>query len=297
VDARSNIGYPSNIAGAVTVTFFEGYNTFSLPLEPFEAISASQMMEGDDFEDTDTIYRYDENLKSWMAHPKFFPSSVTDFQLEFGKGYMIFISEEYVKYTFCGAAATAIRFSQGVGKEPGFANSLKANVSDTSIELTWNLTENASGYRIYRATERLANGSLTDFRMDYVHEAQSHETSWTDFEATQDEYYYLVVALDSGKMEKSSTYALGVKRYELGEGYDMISCALDPRPSRDTTFFTETWFSTDENAIFYYDRIAGSWIGRTRFIPDNVNNKQLDVGQAYIVYIADEQVSVNIIGI
>jgi hypothetical protein len=280
VDERANIGYPSNIAGMVTFTFQEGYNTFSLPLEPFETISASEVMEGDDFEDTDTIYRYDADMQRWLAHPKFFPSTITDFELEFGEGYMIFISEDNIKYTFTGAAGTAIRFTQGVGNEPGFVNSLAVEVSDSSVQLTWNRTENATGYRIFRATERISNSSLTDFTMDHVYEAQSDETTWTDTQSTQDEYYYLVVALDSAGMEKSSTF----------------SFELEPNPSRDTTFFTESWFSNDENAIFYYDRIAGTWIGRTRFLPYNINNIQMDVGQAYIVYVDEGQVNFNIIG-
>jgi hypothetical protein len=297
VDGRSNIGYPSNIAGKVTITFEEGYNTFSLPLEPFEPVSASEMMDGDDFDDTDTIYRYDTDFQRWMAHPKFFPASITDFELEFGEGYMIFISGDNIKYTFTGAAGTAIRFSQGAGNEPGFANSLTAIVSGSSVELTWNQTANATGYRIFRATERISNGSLTDFTMDHLYDAQSDETTWTDNQATQDEYYYLVVAMGSQGMEKSSTYALGVKRYELSEGYNMISFELEPSPSSNTAFFTDKWFSNDENAIFYYDRIAGTWVGRTRFLPLNMNNMQMDVGQAYIVYVDEGQMNFNNIGI
>jgi hypothetical protein len=297
VDDRSNIGYSSNIAGKVTLTFREGYNTFSLPLEPFEPISASEMMVGDDFEDTDTIYRYDANYQRWTAHPKFFPASITDFQLEFGKGYMIFTSKDNIKYPFTGAAGTAIRFIQGVGNEPGFVKSLTAEVSDSSVHLTWNQTENATGYRIFRATQRISNGSLTDFTIDHVYEAQSHETAWKDNQATQDEIYYLVVALDSAGMEKSSTYALGVKRYDLSKGYNMISLELEPNPSHDTTSFTDTWFSTDEDAIFYYDRVAGTWVGRTRFLPSNMNNIQMDVGQAYMIYANDDQMYFNIVGI
>lgn len=298
VDGRNNIGYPSNIAGMVTLTFHEGYNTFSLPLEPFETVSASQILENNAFtHDTDTIYRYDADFQRWMAHPKFFPVSITDFELEFGEGYMIFISEDNIKYSFTGAAATSIRFTQGVGNEPGFAKSLTAEVSASSVLLNWNQTENATGYRIFRAEERIASGSLTDFTMDHVYEAQSDETTWTDNQASKDEYYYLVVALDSVGMEKSSTYALGVKRFDLSEGYNIISYELEPRPSRDTAFFTDTWFSTDENALFYYDRVAGCWVGRTRFLPSNMNNMQMDVGQAYMIYADEDQVNFNIIGI
>jgi hypothetical protein len=296
VDGRTNIGYPSNIAGMVTLTFYEGYNTFSLPLEPFETVSASEMMDDDDFvEDTDTIYRYDADLQRWLAHPKFFPASITDFDLEFGQGYMIFISEEMVEYTFTGSPATSIRFTPGVGEESVFANSLTAELSGTSVVLTWNEDQNASGYRIYRATERTGDDTLTNFTKEHIRETD--DTTWTDNSAVNDEYYYMVVPLDSHGIEKSSTYSVGVRNIVLTEGYNLISFELEPKPSRDTAFFTESWFSTDGNAIFYYDRVAGTWVGRTRFLPQNINNMQMDLGQAYIVYADEGQVNVNFIGI
>jgi hypothetical protein len=296
VDGRTNVGYPSNIAGMITLTFYEGYNTFALPLEPFEPLSASEMMEGDGFfEETDTIYRYDADMQRWLAHPKFFPTSITDFDLEFGKGYMIFISEAVVEYSFTGSVATSIRFKPTVGEDVEFANSLTAEVSGSSVVLTWNEDENATGYRIYRATERMGDNSLTNFTTNHIHETT--DTSWTDTSAEDDEYYYMVIPLDSLGFEKSSTYSVGVRRYVLTEGYNLISFELDPKPSRDFAFYTDSWLSADEHALFYYDRVAGTWIGRTRFLPENINNVEVGMGSAYIAYIHDADVSVSQSGV
>ncbi len=297
VDGRSNIGYPSNIAGMVTFTFQEGYNTFALPLEPFEPLSASEILENSDFtHDTDTIYKYDSDLQRWMGHPKFFPASITDFGLEFGQGYMIFISEDSVRYTFTGSAGTSIRFTSGVGEKPKFANSLTAVVNGGSVILEWNTAEDATGYRIYRATERIGERSLTNFTIEHIEDTQ--ETTWTDSQATLDEYYYMVVALDSHGVEKSSTYSIGIKKYVLKEGYNLISFELEPKSSLETAFLSNTWFSSDEHAIFYYDRAAGGiWIGRTRFIPENINNVEVSIGSAYIVYIHDADMSVSHCGV
>jgi hypothetical protein len=296
VDGRTNVGYPSNIAGMITLTFYEGYNTFALPLEPYETVSASEMMDGDGFvEETDTIYRYDADMQKWLAHPKFFPASITDFDLEFGQGYMIFVSETMVEYTFTGSPGTSIRFKPGIGQDPEFANSLTAEVSGNSIVLTWNEDDSATGYRIYRATERMGDDTLTNFTKDYIHETS--DISWTDTSVEDDENYYMVVPLDSHGFEMSSTYSVGVKKVVLKEGYNLIAFELEPKPSRDFAFYTDKWLSADEHALFYYDRVAGTWIGRTRFLPENINNVEVGMGSAYMAYIHNADVSVTQSGV
>ncbi|UCG70279.1 MAG: hypothetical protein JSV09_04480, partial [Thermoplasmata archaeon] len=44
VDGRGNRGYTSNIAAKMTMTYTKGYNDFSLPLQPFEEMSASELL-------------------------------------------------------------------------------------------------------------------------------------------------------------------------------------------------------------------------------------------------------------
>jgi hypothetical protein len=136
---------------------------------------------------------------------------------------------------------------------------------------------------------------LTNFSR--IHIDETDDTTWTDYQADGDEYYYMVVPLDGHGMEKSSTYSVGVRKYQLREGYNLISLELEPISSRNFAVYTDSWLASDEDALFYYDRVAGFWIGRTRFLPENINNVEVGIGSAYIAYIHDTDVSVSQSGV
>ncbi|UCE36881.1 MAG: hypothetical protein JSW00_15450 [Thermoplasmata archaeon] len=297
VDDRNNTGYPSNIVGKVTMTFDKGYNTFSLPLEPFETITASEMLEHEVFGESDTIYRYDSGSQKWKGRPKFLPSFMDNFQLVMGDGYMLYIVENNVQYTFVGSTATAIRYAPGAGSELVFRDSLIVEIQGSDVALKWDTSPNATGYNIYRAEVRMGNGSLTDYSIEPIAEGLPQDaTSWTDTEATGYEYYYLVVALDD-MGEQGSTYAVGFRTYEFKEGYNLFSFELNPRPASTVSMFTTNWFSSDSNMFYYYDRMAGYWVGHPRILPDHINNADVSVGSAYIVYIPDEDANLSQSGI
>ncbi len=303
VDHRDNMGYTSNIAGKVTMTFEEGYNTFSLPLEPFEDITAVQMLGRPDFGDTDTLYMYKSESKQWISHPKFLPSTMDDFTLNMGEGYMLFIMEEEVKYTFVGSPATSLRFKEGVGDESGFRDSLTADVEDNDVVLNWNPATGATGYKVFRASERMGDESFTNYSLEPVSDADdlsADTTSYRDEDAVGsagDEYYYMVVALDSTGEESSGTYAIGVKTYELKSGYTLFSLEFEPKTSRDVAWYGAELLVGEENALFYYDKNVGTWVGHPNFIPDWMNTMEIGLGEAYIAYIHAEDVTYSATGI
>ncbi len=296
VDNRGNIGYTSNIAGKVTITFERGYNTFSLPLEPFENITASEMLSEEVFvHDSDTLYRYNVSLQQWMGHTRFMPSSLDNFILEMGEGYMIYVLEDEVRYTFTGSVGTSIRFIDGVGNETGFRNSLTAQVDGNVVDLNWSSTTGATGYSIYRATERMGNDSLTDYSMEPYAKVSAQDNSWTDTEAYDEEYYYLVVA-EGSEGESSGTYALGVKTYTLDRGYSSFSLVLEPKTPVNADSFSQK-FSADSDTIYYYEPSTGHWYGHSRFIPQNINNGEVVTGRGYMIFTYAETTRISVVGV
>jgi hypothetical protein len=245
--------------------------------------------------DADTIYRYDTDIQRWMGHPKFLPTTMDDFTLEMGDGYMIYVVENQVQYTITGTTGTAIRYMDGaVGGESGFRNNLTADVQGNQVVLRWEQATSATGgYAIYRGTARIGNNSLSDFKLEPI--ATVTTTSWVDTGATGIEYYYMVVALD-GLKEGSSTYAVGVKRYSFSSGYSMISFELEPTSDLSAAGFTTNMFSADSSTVYHYDRSIGTWRGHPRFLPETVDNFDIDIGKAYIVYVHAEDGSYAITG-
>jgi hypothetical protein len=297
VDDRDNKGYTSNLVGKTTLTFENGYNTFSLPLKPFENINGSQLLESNVFtDDRDTVYKYSTNSQQWMGHGKNMPSSLDDFTLTFGEGYMIYIMEENAKVAFTGAAGTSIRFTEGVGDKENFQNSLTAGVSGYQVELNWGPDTDATGYAIYRGITRLGENSLNDFNLSSLHTITGPTTTWIDTTATGNEYYYLVVAMD-GTKEGASTYSVGVKKTTLSQGYSLVSLELAPKTPTGTGRFSSEMFSGDSGTLFYYDKAIGEWRGHPRILPENINNGEINTGLAYIVYTEAEDVSYAYTGI
>lgn len=296
VDTRDNKGYTSNIAGKNTMTFEKGYNDFSLPFEPFETIYASDMLGEDMFTNSaDTLYKFHTGYQQWMGHPKFLPAEIDDFTLEMGEGYKLQIMEESLSYTFVGATGTAIRYIGGVGTESTFRDSLVANISGNHVQLNWISAANATHYNIYRASARMGADSLTDYSLQPVADVDSDTTTWTDEEATGDEYYYMVVAEDSHGQEMSGTYAVGLQKYHVIKGYTSFSFVLDPKPSDTIASFIDNFQQID--SIFYYDKNSGNWQGHANFLPENINNGNAVTGRGYMIYTSTDAVTLIIVGV
>ena len=293
VDNRGNIGYTSNIAGKTTLTFEKGYNTFSLPLKPFEdtIITGSEIIGNSVFSDSaDTIYRYDTNSQQWIGLAKNMPYAMDDFTLTFGEGYMIYIAEHSAKLLFTGSTGTTIRYIEGVGDEESFRNSLSAYAQGNQVELNWGMESGATGYSIYRGIKRLGENSLNDFSIQPIYTITGTQTTWTDTNVVGNENYYLVVAMD-GTVEGASTYSVGVKKATLSEGYSLISLELELKIPTGAGKFASEMFSQNSGTLFYYDNAIGNWRGHPRVLPENINNVEVNTGFAYIVYVDAEDVS------
>jgi hypothetical protein len=298
VDQRGNIGYTSNIAGWVTLTFEKGYNSFSLPLEPFDDLSASQMLSNDNFEiERDTLFTYDAEIQQWVGHAKGMPYPMDNFIFEMGESYMIYIAESEVSYIFTGATGTSIRFIEGVGENEEFQGGLSIRMTgDDDIELSWTSTEGATEYVIYKANVRFDQDSLTDYSLEPVDVVANTTTSWSDDNLPVGEHYYMVVARSEGR-DHSGTYAVGVQIMEFSRGYSSFSFALDPKPSKTIGSFAVNDLESDRDSIYYYDKESGSWLGHPRLLPENINTGNVVMGSGYLVFTDGESTKVAIIGI
>jgi hypothetical protein len=246
-------------------------------------------------DDSDTFYRYDADMQQWLGHPKFLPDTVDDFTLEFGEGYMLYIAENEVEITFTGSTGTALRYIGGVGGDDAFRDGLSVSAQENDVELTWESTGGSvTGYSIYRSTARFGDGSLTNYTIDPIHTVSAETNTWTDENADGDEYYYLVVAESHGE-EQSSTYAVGVKRYSFVPGYTLFSLELQPQATQTLGGIASEMFTSDTDTLFFYDKTVGTWLGHPKFVPENINDMEVTLGDAYIAYF-DKEISYFIMG-
>jgi hypothetical protein len=249
-------------------------------------------------DERDTVYMFDDHLQMWIGHPKFLPASMNNFTIKMGEGYMIYVVENSVDFTFIGSSAVAIRFMDGVGSEPEFRDSLNIDIDRDNIILTWDNDEQATGYKVFRADARMGTGSLTDYEtLDYIADLGLNDTYYGDSNTTGNEHYYMVVA-ESGEQSASSTYSLGVRMYEFGSGYSSFSFELDQEMDLGTVgLFARSSLAADTDTIFYYDRIAGYWQGHPKFLPENINTGNVVTGVAYLIFTNNESVKFAVVGV
>ncbi|MCK5559861.1 MAG: hypothetical protein KAJ51_04685, partial [Thermoplasmata archaeon] len=113
------MGTTSDIIGFKTIKFQRGYNTFSLPLEPFTAQSADWYLDEmfKSKSESGDIYKYDTTQQKWVGHPKGLPVGINDFNLLVGRTYMLYTSKD-IEYTFVGRPGTTIKYIDGIEADP-----------------------------------------------------------------------------------------------------------------------------------------------------------------------------------
>ncbi len=321
VDVRGWEGPSSGIIGFKTITFKKGYNTFSLPLEPFIIHSADWYADDIFYGESDdgVIFEYRASLQKWIGHPKGLPGGINDFDLLVGETYMIHISTaEELKYTFIGRPGTDIRYLAGIIGDPrlGSAIEFRENLILTQgtngVVLNWkcaadvNEFEKADHYNIYRSKKRGAYDFIDLLAL--TPPGHPEITTYTDTDIDMDmgkEYYYLVVPVNQFGREGSSTYSMGMIVKYYFRGYNDFSLPLHLSPitivngnKSSVVEFSEPQFSDmgiDADTLYYYNHSLQKWIGIPRSYPAGQTEK-LVAGKGYLIYVAAEVIKFSFIG-
>jgi parallel beta-helix repeat protein len=222
VSRTGGVSYTSNTAGKWTKTFPSGFSAFSIPLEPFGAYNVSwyaQHIPNLEF------IRWADPSGQWVTHYNGMANGTNDGQARMGEGYEVSLKAE-TAFTFCGKPASSVRYHEGLGDLVEFRASLVAEEIGSDIILSWNFTNGASAYNIYKAEER--NG-LQFLSHHLVETVTSTQNIWTDIDASsrEGESYYMVVPVDSNGRLGSSTYSVGVFTVEFRAGSDTFALPLD----------------------------------------------------------------------
>ncbi len=291
------IGYTSLTVGKYTQTFKEGYDTFSLPLEPFNSVSVHEFINGlskpsgnsvSEPSDLITAYEFDTRTQQWLGHPKFLPQNIDNFALEMGKGYMLY-SPEPVQYTFSGYPGSMIRYIDILPTNNQFREGLTLDLENNGIELTWEVVDHATEYKIFQASNR------TGF--DYSAPIDITVNNFINFDLPEEfEVYYSIIPVDHFGRFGSSTYSIGVRGQVLGVGYNTFSLGLKPENLLLAHTFLIDFFEYDIETVYRYDVATQSWRGHPRFLPAEVDDFELAHDDANIAYVYLDEVRFFIVG-
>jgi len=302
VDVRGWEGPSSDIVAKCTIEIPQGYSTFSLPLEPFETKNASWYLDDMNMDPADVIFSYHASQQRWIPHPRFLPQGISDFDLVMGETYMVYSRIGKPQYTFVGRPGTTIRYSSGVdnpgtnlddlriGSIGDFNTSLSAIGEGDDIVIrwgwgdTWNVSayESLGGFNIYRTTSR------GGFDFTTPHAQIGFARAWRDTNATDDEYYYMVVPVNIYGREGSSTFAIGIKRITYGEKYNDFALYLKPlEPKALSGYLDDFGLSYEEimATIFYSGSSQQTQAPHPAFIPAGISDPDVALSDGNLIYL------------
>lgn len=276
----------SNTAGKWTMSFTEGVNAFSLPLQPFEDRNVSWFSEN--IPGTEFV-RWMSSSGRWVTHYASMGVGVMDVPVAMGRGYEISLFSP-TNFTFCGYPASMIRFHEGLGGSLVFRKSLSARTEGNDVNLSWGSVTGASGYLIFRSERRndLHNLSLSPI-------ANTTGTYWIDpgiIKNQTSEYYYVVIPFDSRGEMGSSTYSTGVFTLVHQTGSETFALPLKP-----VEVHSLDWYCDEtSNVVGLAYMTLGVWKFHAREMPEGVYDADALQGEGYQISVDGNSTRFTFVG-
>jgi hypothetical protein len=272
----------SNIAGKYTAHFNQGFDTFSLPLEPFEHHELSWYQ--DNIPDCYYIKWIDTVSNNWIKHTKTDAEGMNDTTAEIGKGYELYLNQSG-HYTFCGRPATTIRY---IATKLSAPSEFKLNVVDNDVHLTWEPVAEADYYFIYRTNTRV--GFSKPILTPYAQLDANAGTQFVDAGVVcgDCEYYYSIASVrtsELGDYALNVGYSICIKSTSYTSGYDSFALPLKP-----LTNYTASWYCTNLSGTLGVNWVDeyGSWLGHADWMPVGVYDTEIEIAKGYQICLEND---------
>jgi hypothetical protein len=257
INKAGKISMTSRTVGKWTHEFQEGINTFSLPLEPLETTTVTNLTTemGADY-----INWMDTQNHTWTQG---------DTNLSLGQSYEVNFSSSTV-FTFIGMPGAMIQYDNTTSF--GFnaslyneeANNLTANVDEYgNVTLSWvqplNIG-NGDGFQILRSWKRDGFWNISGDDYEILATLPFNTLTYTDIgNATSGkQYYYMIMPVNLSTNEKGlGTYSIGIWTEEYLSGYDTFGI-----PLKQSFYETADWYCNnipDTVGINYYNLSVQRW--------------------------------------
>jgi hypothetical protein len=270
----------SNTVGKWTKTFYQGVDTFSLPLEPSEIKTTEWYT--NNIPNCEYIKWMDEASHTWIKHDLGEGLGVDDANVVVGKGYEISLTASS-SYTFCGFPAAHIRYTEGELPAPAnFAIDVINDFGD--VELTWDPVLGADHYIVYKSSTRNALNNLALFPLWETTYGDPLDTSFIDYNAAYyggSNYYYFVVAVDDPSLHVgfNSSYSLGLWTARYLDEYDTLGLPLKLSNTKSTDWYCE--MIPDTVGMNYYIYSEQRWSWHSTRMPAGVYDPDIVMAEGY----------------
>jgi uncharacterized protein YegL len=270
----------SNTVGKWTKKFYEGVNTFSLPLEPFKIKSTEWYT--NDIPSCEHIKWMNTTTQTWTQHNFGDGLGINDSDVVIGDAYEVSVSVECV-YTFCGRPGAHIRYVEDELPAP---SNFKLNVVNEfgDVELNWDHVPGADHYIVYKSGTREGLNNLNLLSVWETTYGDPFDTHYKDYNAAffgGTQYYYMVVAVSDPSLHSgfNSTYSIGVwtGRYDIG--YDTFGLPLKLDSVRTADWFCDA--IPNLLGMNYFNVTNQRWMWHKTIMPQGAYDPDVIMAEGY----------------
>jgi PKD repeat protein len=246
VNDDGDVSYTSRTVGKYTRIFPSGISSFSLPLEPHEAIDTDTLTSDMNAE---YIKYINSTSRNWDQHDRG-GGVVNNIEMKLGDGYEIQFQDQ-TNFTFCGMPGAMILYeniSFGFDASPGGdAGDLTAQVNSVSetVVLSWQEPEGMGSldqYLILRSTKR--DGFWGIQGVDFIELATIPYNVLLYLDEGNatfgSQLYYMIVTINSSTLKRgSSSYSIGIWTKGFQTEYDTTGLPLKLKEDKTADWYCD----------------------------------------------------------
>ncbi|MEE9116586.1 MAG: hypothetical protein V3U09_06790 [Thermoplasmata archaeon] len=273
--------YTSNTAGIFAIQFEKGRNAFSLPLEPFNLTSVSDLWNR--IPGSQSLFWMGPDDR-WVGYEgPGYPDTTADV----GRGYMVDL-QQAVRFVFTGLPGSMIKYKDGFGFDSASRGSLNGIFGNDRVLLQWSRpTQNGTYFRILRSDSREGFFEQGGYREIGTIPYSTTPLYYADLDpfSDSDTVLYMIVPVDPSGRNGSSSFSLAVIRMEFDPGIAGFGL-----PVRTFEIHSVDSLSTSLDPVVgvsYF--ISGVWKFHAKEMPSWVYYVPINLGEGY-------QISVDLNG-
>ncbi|UCE36065.1 MAG: VWA domain-containing protein [Thermoplasmata archaeon] len=283
VDNMSMVSYTSRTVGKWTKQFYEGVNTFSIPLEPLRIMDTCRYTVD---MNANYIKFIDPISHTWVQH-NIGDRHKNNILMEVGKGFEVEFDGP-AKYTFCGMPGAMIIYdnvSFGFNATPrtGDADSLTASVDGTSgdVTLSWARPSSLDMDHRYHVLRSISRDGFWKGNYDLLASLAYDTLSYTDYgNATAGPHFYYIIIPVNGTGERgASSYSIGVWTGKYSMDYDTLGLPLKLNSTHSTDWFCDAipnvW------GMNYYNVPEQRWMWHKTIMPKGAYDVDVVMAEGY----------------
>ncbi len=179
---------------------------------------------------------------------------------------------------------------------------LRLRKNQDNIELYWEPSSDldVDYYLIYRSAEKWEFNFSSPW-VDTSQDASPLRTSWNDTTSdTSSELFYAIRGVDTRSNIGYTSNLAGKHTLTFEKGYNTFALPLETFENtsaiRATDMLYNDIFADEKDTLFRYNEDIQQWIGHPKFLPSEIDDFTLEMGESYMIFIKEGVIEYTFLG-